>query len=436
MSQFDLQIIPDSAVRGEISVPGDKSISHRALMLSAIAEGESILCNPLMGADNQASLIALQQLGVSIKVEQHQLSVQGVGRQGLCSPHDQLDLGNAGTAMRLLTGLLAGQNFSSRLTGDASLTKRPMNRIVAPLTQMGAKIAMSAQGTAPLDIQGGQSLLGICYQLPVASAQVKSGLLFAGLYAQGTTTIIEPIPTRDHTERLLAAFSYPLMKKPQQITIEGQRDLHSATIHIPGDLSSAAFFIVAALITPGSELIIKNVGINPTRLGVIHILRKMGGEIEIGNMKTGEYSQEPSADIWVRYSRLKGIEIPVEQVSLSMDEFPIIFIAAACAKGNTILRSAEELRVKESDRLAAMSAGLTKLSIEHRLFADGIGIKGGKFSGGIINSYDDHRVAMAFAIAGQIAKAPIIVNRCESIATSFPNFIELAKQVGMNINKN
>ncbi len=253
------------------------------------------------------------KLGVSIKVEQHQLRVQGVGRHGLCKSHDQLDMGNAGTAMRLFTGLLAGQNFSSRLTGDASLTKRPMNRIVVPLTQMGAKIAMSAQGTAPLDIQGGQSLLGIRYQLPVASAQVKSGLLFAGLYAQGTTTIIEPIPTRDHTERLLSAFSYPLMKKPQQITIEGKGDLHSTTIHIPGDLSSAAFFIVAALITPGSELIIKNVGINPTRMGVIHILRKMGGEVDIGHVKTGEYSQEPSADIWVRYSRLKGIEIPVSK---------------------------------------------------------------------------------------------------------------------------
>lgn len=435
MKTFDYIITPGSEIKGEIIVPGDKSITHRALMLGAIAEGPSVLINPLLGEDNLATLTALKQLGVTFLPEKNQITVHGAGKNGLRAPNQPLDMGNAGTAMRLFAGLLAGQGFSSVLMGDESLSKRPMDRIVQPLRQMGANIGCSEQGTAPLRIQGQKDLSAINYSMPIASAQLKSALLLAGLYARGTTQLLESGICRDHTERMLSMFGYSVRQENQRIELCGGGSLYGTTIQIPGDLSSAAFFITAALITPGSELVIKDVGVNPSRLGFIHILRKMGAEIEFGNVKNPLYPHEPSADIWVRSRPLKGIEIPIDQVSSSIDELPIVLIAAAAAKGSTVLRGAGELRVKESDRLAAMAGGFAALNIEHRLFEDGIGIRGGKFSGGTVDSCGDHRIAMSFLMAGNIARSPVHVKNCKNIATSFPVFAEVADQLSLSLHR-
>jgi len=424
------QINPGGPLSGEITVPGDKSISHRALILSAIADGRSVINNLLLGADNLATLNALRFLGVSINLEKSTAIIDGLGRNGLKQSQQSLNLGNSGTGMRLLAGLLAAQPFSSYLLGDASLSTRPMARVVEPLQRMGANIQMSPQKTAPLAIQGQKNLKAIHYQLPIASAQVKSAILLAGLYAQGKTAVIEKQLSRDHTERMLTAFAYPVEKGERQISLEGGKNLHPINFTVPGDFSSAAFFIVAALITPGSEIIIRNVGVNPTRIGLIDILRKMGAQIEIQYLTK---IIEPIADVWVRHSALKGIEIPVELIPSAIDEFPIIFIAAACAKGYTILHQAEELRVKESDRLLAMATGLSQLGIENKLLADGLGIKGGKFKSGAVNSFKDHRVAMAFAIAGHIAESAVTVHDCENIATSFPDFLTSGRALGLQI---
>ena len=426
---------PTSDLQGEIRVPGDKSMSHRAILLAAIATGTSQINGFLMGTDNLATLTALQQLGVPVVCmeDEARVSVAGVGMQGLTAAPDRLDLGNSGTGVRLLAGLLAAQSFDSELTGDVSLRARPMKRIVAPLQSMGAKISLSQDDRLPLKIKGPAALSGIHYALPIASAQVKSSLLLAGLYAEGTTTLIEPAPTRDHTERLLQAFGYPVHIQGNKITVKGGGQLRATCIDIPADMSSAAFFIVAATITPHSSIILKEVGVNPRRMGMVTLLQHMGADIKI--LSTSQRSFEPTADIQVNYSPLKGMDIPIEQVPLAIDELPILMIAAACAEGTTLLRGAQELRVKETDRIAAMATGLEQLGIQAKPLPDGIRIEGGTFQGGEINSYGDHRIAMAFAIAGCVANAPVMVRNCDHVATSFPNFVAMGKKIGMQFIK-
>lgn len=432
-SEITYHSLPSShPLTGELKLPGDKSISHRALLLSALAEGDSTIKNLLMGEDNLATLNALQNLGIQIVIGSNQkILVKGNGLRGLKPSANPLDLGNSGTGLRLLAGILAGQTFSSQLTGDSSLQKRPMKRIVEPLSQMGAKISMSKEGTPPLFIEGGHPLCGINYQMPLASAQVKSCLLLAGLYAKNTTNVYEPTVSRDHTERMLIQFQYPIQVRGTQVTISSGYHLKPANIEIPSDISSAAFFMVAATIKKGSFLKLKNIGINPTRIGVIKILQKMGANIVLENYQ--ETLPEPTADIVVKSSQLKGIIIPSDYIVSAIDEFPAIFIAAAFAKGTTTLRGAAELRVKESDRISAMAEGLNRLNIKSEIYEDGIAIEGGTLTGGIVDSFHDHRVAMSFAIAGCAAQDKISILNCANVATSFPNFIELAKEVGINL---
>lgn len=423
--------MPGNSLKGEITVPGDKSISHRAIMLGAIAEGVTQVNGFLQGDDCLATLTAFRAMGVSIEdTKDGALSIRGVGKYGLQAPHGVIDCGNSGTTIRLLSGLLAAQRFDTVLTGDASLKKRPMTRVSRPLQNMGAKIETDG-GCPPIQIYGRQTLHGICYEMPEASAQVKSCILLAGLYATGKTQVVEPEPTRDHTELMLKAFSYPVTRVQNVITIDASHECQGTRIDVPGDLSSAAFFIVGAMITPGSQLLIRNVGINPTRTGIITILKKMGGNIVLHNVR--QYGAEPVADIEVSYSDLRGIEIPEETVPLAIDEFPILFIAAACAKGTTQLRGAAELRVKESDRIGAMAEGLIKLGIDAQATPDGMIIQGGRIGGGEVNSYHDHRIAMAFSMAGVIASQPILIQHCDNVSTSFPGFVETANQVQMNM---
>ncbi|MCK5716269.1 MAG: 3-phosphoshikimate 1-carboxyvinyltransferase, partial [Thiomargarita sp.] len=407
----------------------DKSISHRAIMLGAIAEGTTKITGFLEGEDTLASLAAFTAMGVSITQPLNgKLSIQGVGLHGLKAPKSPLYLGNSGTSMRLLSGLMAGQRFSVEMTGDASLTRRPMRRVTDPLTQMGAHI--DTTGTPPLKIQNTQDLQSIDYTMPIASAQVKSCLLLAGLYAKGTTSITEIAPTRDHTERMLAGFAYPVKRKGQRISIQGGATLKAMSIDVPADISSAAFFMVGASIAPGSKIILEHVGINPTRTGVIEILRQMGANISLHHQRN--VGGEPVADIQVCASPLHGIHIPQDQVPLAIDEFPALFIAAACAHGETILTGAQELRVKESDRIQVMAEGLQAIGINAQATEDGMIIQGGQIQGGVINSHGDHRIAMAFTIAALRAKKTITIKDCANVATSFPNFVTLAQTAGIN----
>ena len=333
--------------------------------------------------------------------------------------------------MRLLTGLLAGQSFDTTLTGDASLSGRPMRRVVEPLTRMGARIDATSAGTAPLLIHGGSRLGGIDYAMPVASAQVKSSLLLAGLYARGRTCITEPAPTRDHTERMLAGMGYPVQRDGSSVCVEGGGVLRGISIDIPADISSAAFFLVGATIAAESELVLEHVGMNPTRTGVIDILQRMGAAIEIGNRR--DAGGEPVADLFVRSMSLHGIEIPPELVPLAIDEFPVVFIAAACAQGRTVLRGAEELRVKESDRIQVMADGLTALGVDATATPDGMIIEGGAIGAGRVHSHGDHRIAMAFSMAALRAQGDIEILDCANVATSFPDFIDLARTAGLSI---
>ncbi len=433
---------PINSLKGNIQVPGDKSISHRALMFASIATGNTEIRGLLMGADNVATLEIMRALGVHIEaLDEGHFLVHGRGlkenlltlggKGGLIPPTKPLDCGNSGTAMRLLTGLLSGQNFDSTLIGDASLTKRPMSRVVKPLEKMGAKITLSGEGTAPLHIYGNQKLSGIFYEMPIASAQVKSCILLAGLYASSPTEIIEPGPSRDHTERMLRAFQAPISVKGNRILLEPTTELIAKNIDVPGDISSAAFFIVAGSLVKNSEIVLTRVGINPTRIGIITILTMMGADISLENQHL--VGDEPVADIRIRSAELNGIEIPLEQVPLAIDEFPIIFIAAACAKGKTILRGAQELRVKETDRILAMAKGLEILGISVEVLEDGIIIEGGEIRGGTVESFDDHRIAMSFAIAGAVAKNSITIKNTENVATSFPNFPDLSKILGLKL---
>lgn len=423
---------PGGKLSGRLQVPGDKSISHRAIMLGSLAQGRTDVAGFLNGEDCLCTMKAFQSMGVGIEqLAETRLRILGSGLHGLKRPTDDLDLGNSGTSMRLMAGVLSGQAFDTVLTGDASLRRRPMKRVTAPLALMGAGIETTADGTAPLAIRGGQVLKGIEYTMPVASAQVKSCLLLAGMYAQGDTLVVEPAPSRDHTERMLMGFGYSIEREGAGVRITGGGSLSAAPVVVPGDVSSAAFFMVGAAIVPGSELIIQDVGVNPTRTGIIHILRLMGAEIEM--LRLDESGAEPRADIRVRGCGLKGVHIPESQVPLAIDEFPAIFIAAACAEGETVLTGAEELRVKESDRIAVMADGLKALGVHAETTPDGMVIRGGRLSGGQVDSHGDHRVAMSFAIAALRASGQITVNDCANVNTSFPGFASLASQAGLDI---
>jgi len=431
---------PGGRVEGEITVPGDKSISHRALMLGGIAEGVTDITGFLAGEDCLATLRALQAMGVAIeRPEDEHVIVRGAGLEGLRGCAAALDMGNAGTAMRLFMGLLAPQRFGSTLIGDESLMRRPMERVAAPLRLMGADIKTNA-GRPPVEIAGGRTLRAIEYTLPVASAQVKSALLLAGLQASGRTRVTEPAPSRDHTERMLGAFGVEVLRSGAEIALEGGQELRATHIPVPADFSSAAFFLVAGCLAAEHGLLLRNVGVNPTRTGLLDLLLQMGADIRLhyasaaGRGAAAEATGEPVADIEVRRSRLKGIKVPEALVPLAIDEFPVFFVAAACAEGETLVRGALELRVKETDRLAAMAQGLTVLGVRNELLDDGLWIRGdGGFGGGTIDSHGDHRIAMAFAIASLRAQQPIEILDVANVATSFPGFVRLAQSVGLHI---
>lgn len=426
------KIQPGGRVQGQIRVAGDKSISHRSIMLGALSEGVTEVEGFLEGEDAMATLQAFRDMGVVIEgPAQGRVRIHGVGMHGLKAAAGPLYMGNSGTAMRLFSGLLAGQAFDSELIGDESLNKRPMERVAQPLRLMGAQITTGEGGCPPVKIVGGQRLQGIDYRMPMASAQVKSCVLFAGLYSEGETAVTEPAPTRDHTERMLTGFGYPVTRQGATARVIGGGKMTAAHIDVPADISSATFFLVAGSIAPGSDLLLEHVGINPTRIGVINILKAMGGDIELTNER--DVGGEPVADIRVRYAALKGINIPEDQVPLAIDEFPAIFIAAACAEGTTLLTGAGELRVKESDRIQAMVDGLSTLGVSIQGTPDGAIIQGGIIQGGRVDSLGDHRIAMSFAIAALRAAGEIVVDDCANVATSFPNFVELAKQVGLKI---
>lgn len=429
MSNFEC--LPGGAISGLIRVPGDKSISHRSIILSAIARGVSHISGFLQGEDSLNTLRAFQAMGVSIERNADKVCVEGVGLHGLCKPENPLDMGNSGTAMRLMLGLLAGQAFDATLTGDESLSSRPMNRVIEPLRTMNAKIDSRPGGMAPLEVHAQSQLKAIDYRMPVASAQVKSCLILATLYVEGKSTISESAATRDHTERMLRGFGCEVDTNGSNISIKGGQTLYACDIEIPADISSAAFFLVAGSIAPESEITLQHVGINPTRTGVIEILKLMGADIMLFNKR--EIGGEPVADIRVRSAELKGIKIPKSLVPLAIDEFPVLFIAAACAKGETQLSGAEELRVKESDRIQVMADGLKTLGIEAKPTADGISIQGGNIGGGVVESHGDHRIAMAFSVASLRASETISIRDCANVNTSFPGFIDLARQVGMKV---
>ncbi len=423
---------PGGTLTGRIRVPGDKSISHRSVMLGSLAKGTTRVSGLLEGEDVLSTLAAFRAMGVQAEgPDKGNLVIHGVGLHGLKAPRHPLDMGNSGTAMRLMAGILAGQAFDSELIGDESLSKRPMKRVSEPLNSMGAAISSAAGGRPPLRIEGGQKLHGIDYTMPVASAQVKSSLLLAGLYANGETSVTEPAPTRDHTERMLRGFGYAVDTQGARIGIRGGGSLKACTIDVPADISSATFFLVGASIAPGSDLVLEHVGINPTRVGVLNILRLMGANLELLNAR--EVGGEPVADIRVRAARLRGIRIPEDQVPLAIDEFPALFIAAACAEGETVLTGAHELRVKESDRIAVMALGLKQLGIDTRETPDGIVIQGGSLRGGTVASHGDHRIAMAFAMSALRARGAITIGECKNVATSFPAFPELATRAGLAV---
>lgn len=424
-------VSPGGVLQGRIRVPGDKSMSHRSVMLGALAEGVTSVSGFLEGEDALATVAAFRAMGVDIEgPDAGQLRIQGVGLNGLQRPIAPLYMGNSGTSMRLLSGILAGQPFDSILTGDASLSMRPMERVTVPLAQMGADIR-TEQGKPPLVIAGRQPLQAMHYDVPMASAQVKSCILLAGLYADGRTSVTEPAPTRDHTERMLRGFGYSVRRENDVISLEGGGRLTATSIDIPADISSAAFLMVGASIVPGSDITLEHVGINPTRTGILTLLTLMGANIEIQNQR--EVGGEPVADLRVRYAPLTGIDIPEAEVPLAIDEFPALLIAAACADGKTVLRGAEELRVKESDRIAAMAEGLSVLGIENDPTPDGIVVYGGQLGGGRIATHHDHRIAMSFAIAGMRATAPVEILDCDHVATSFPGFSQLVAGAGMDI---
>jgi 3-phosphoshikimate 1-carboxyvinyltransferase len=429
---------PGSVIGGDLRLPGDKSMSVRSVILGSIAEGPTQVRGFLESSDTLSTVAAMRELGVNIvRQGAGKLLIHGVGMEGLEAAARPLDLGNSAAAMRLLTGLLAGQPFDSTLIGDPSLMRRPMERVAAPLRQMNADVT-TRNGLPPVSIKGGRALRALEYELPIASAQVKSAVLIAGLQADGRTRVLEPIATRDHTERLLRAFGVEVLRRDRSVAIEGGQVLHGASLDIPGDFSSASFFLVLGALCAQKGLTLRNVGINPTRTGLIDLLTRMGADIRVRQKDVSEGAisgaTEPVADIEVHASRLRAITVPESLVAACIDELPVFFVAASCAEGETIVRGAHELRVKESDRLAAMAQGLGRLGVEHELLADGLWIRGGHgFSGGSVDSHGDHRVAMAFAIASARASGPIEIRDVANVATSFPGFVQTSRSVGLQI---
>ena len=418
-------------VGGAMQVPGDKSISHRAMMLGGIADGVTEVEGFLASADCLSTLNAMRAMGVAIEeTGPGRVRLQGAGLHGLKAPKGPLDMGNAGTAMRLSMGLLAGQHFDSVLVGDPSLSRRPMERAARPLRTMGASIT-TTDGRPPVHVHGGQTLTGAEHVLEVASAQVKSALMLAGLYAGGPTSVTEPAPTRDHTERMLAAFGVPVQVTGSRVTVSPVTRLEACRIEVPGDISSAAFFLVAGALAARDGLVIRRVGLNPTRTGVIDILRLMGADIRVH--PAGLAGREPVADLEVFQSDLTGIAIPEELVPLAIDEFPVLFIAAAAARGETVLSGAAELRVKESDRIAVMAEGLTRLGAAVEVYPDGLRMQGGPLSGGEIDSHGDHRIAMAFAVASLLSHGELVIRDVENVGTSFPDFPGIARGIGLEV---
>ena len=444
---MDFKVKSGVGLCGEVSLPGDKSISHRSIMCAALAEGTSTINGFLAGEDCLATLDAFTKMGVDIKIDKNKVVVHGVGLHGLKVPDSELYLGNSGTSMRLMSGLLAGQNFSTVLTGDTSLSVRPMDRVVTPLSLMGANIT-TEEGKPPLKITPSKALNALTYELPIASAQVKSCLMFASLYAKGPVVITEYLQTRNHTELMFRKFGIDVAVRvignSREIKVIPPQSFMSTDINIPADFSSAAFLILAALITPDSNITLRNIGINPTRIALLDVLQEMGANISLSN-SPDEY--EPCADITVRASKLKGVELDSDLIPNLIDELPVLFIAAALAEGQTNIKGAEELRTKESDRLEAMSNSLKGLGVHFKEYDDGIRIEGLNqafntsnagmpFKAASIDSYGDHRIAMASAIACTRAKSESIIKNTKNVVTSFPNFLDVCKEVGININKN
>lgn len=425
------QVTPSEVGDAAVTVPGDKSISHRALMLGSIALGRTSVSGFLDGEDCRRTLTAMRAMGVEIEqADDTHMSIHGVGLHGLRAAASDLDLGNSGTAIRLMTGLLSGQAFDSVLVGDQSLSGRPMGRIIKPLEQMGAHIE-SNDGKPPLKVCAGNGLHGIDYEMPVASAQVKSCVLLAGLYADGTTSVSEPAVTRDHTERMLRTMGVDVTTKAHRISLAGGQPLRACQVEVPADLSSAAFVMLAAVLAKRADVLIANVGINPTRTGVIDILKGMGADITLENARM--LGEEPVADLRVRSSALHGGRVDPALVSLAIDEFPVLFVAAAAAEGMTEFCGIAELRVKESDRITAMADGMRKLGVQVDESPDGAVVHGGRFSGGTVNSFGDHRVAMSLAVAGSIASGPVCVRDVEAVDTSFPGFATCLASIGADI---
>ena len=428
----DWLAMPGGALHGRLRAPGDKSISHRAIMLAAIADGRSRIEGFLEAGDTRATARIFGQLGVRIDTPAQGVRiVHGVGIDGLRTPAGALDCGNSGTAMRLLAGLLAPMRFGCTLVGDASLGQRPMRRVTDPLAAMGAKIETGPDGRPPLRIEPVPRLSGLEHVLPVASAQVKSALLLAGLQARGETRVHEPRPTRDYTERMLSAFGVDVAHAPGHARLHGGQRLRATDLDVPGDFSSAAFAIVAATVVPGSDVLIEGVGIDPRRTGLLRVLEAMGADIELQGIRDGIVGSV--ADVRVRHAALKGIDVPVDAVADMIDEFPVLFVAAACAAGITRVRGAAELRVKESDRIRAMADGLRALGVHVEETPDGADITGGPIREGVVESRDDHRIAMAFAVAAQRATGPVRVEDVENVATSWPGFAEAMSELGMGL---
>lgn len=422
-----MQIQPCGPLHGEITVPGDKSISHRAVMLGALANGTTHITGFLMGEDCLSTIDCFRKMGVSIDVSDKEVVVEGVGLHGLTAPECELYTGNSGTTTRLLSGILAGQSFTSTMNGDATIQRRPMGRVMKPLREMGASIEGKDDNFCPLTMHPSE-LHGIEYRLPVASAQLKSAILLAGLYAEGQTTVIEPAPSRDHTERMFRALGVEIETNGNVITLNPPEDLHAVDIAVPSDISSAAYFLVAGAIVPGSELTIKNVGVNPTRTGIIDVLRDMGADITESNFRE---EAEPVCDLTVRYSRLHGTEIGGAIIPRLIDELPVIAVAAAFAEGETVIRDAQELKVKESNRIVSMVAELSKAGVDVEETDDGMIVRGGeKPHGASFETYKDHRIAMSLAILGLAAEGASRIDEPEVVAISYPDFFGTIEKLG------
>ncbi len=432
MKSTNTQIEAGGSINGVVTVPGDKSCSHRSVIFASLAEGESNISGFLTGEDSLNTAKAFSEMGVSIeKTGDTSLRIRGVGLHGLKAPSSDIYMGNAGTGMRLIAGILAAQSFNTRITGDESLSRRPMSRIINPLKQMGADIQGDDQGMPPLLVKPASQLNAIHYDLPVASAQVKSCVLLAGLYGDGVTSVTEPAPTRDHTERMLRSFGYPVKTEGNHVSLEGCGRLNACDLEIPADISSAAFLLVAASIAKGSDVTITGVGVNPTRTGVLDILKLMGADITLQNERMA--GDEPVADIRVKSAELHGIDVPEHLVPLAIDELPVVFVAATAASGTTRITGAAELRVKESDRIAAMAEGLKNIGADATATDDGMIVKQSNISGGVVETHFDHRIAMSFCVAALCSSAPITVKDTQHIDTSFPGFFSLMSELGLNI---